>query len=92
MQSGRPLKKFQMLGVEEQGVRRTLLYAGVAKDEDNNADGNFSTDWINAIRQVAQKVPDARRRGARREAYSFVRRNDERRRQQRRWDFLSGLL
>ena len=40
-QSGRLLKKFQMLGVKERGMRRTLLYAAMTKDEDNNADGTF---------------------------------------------------
>lgn len=37
------LKKFQMLGVEKQGVRRTFLYDAMTSDEDNNADGIFST-------------------------------------------------
>lgn len=31
-----------MLGVEERGMRRTLLYAAMTNDEDNNADGTFS--------------------------------------------------
>ena len=48
-----------MQGVEEQGVRRTLLYAAMTRDEDNEADGDFSaackrktSDFI----QAAQKL------------------------------------
>jgi len=38
----RLLKKLQMLGVEERGMRRTLLYAAITRDDDNNADEAFS--------------------------------------------------
>lgn len=40
-ESGRLLKKVQMRGVEERDMRRTLLYASMTNDEDNNADGPF---------------------------------------------------
>jgi len=38
----RLLKKLHMRGVEEQGTRRTFLYAAVPRDDDNEADGDFS--------------------------------------------------
>ena len=37
----RLLKKLHMRGVEERGTRHTFLYAAVARDEDNNANGFF---------------------------------------------------
>jgi len=37
----RLLKKVQMQGVEEREMRRTLLYAAITSDDDNDADGNF---------------------------------------------------
>jgi hypothetical protein len=39
-----PLKKFSMRGVEERGVRRTLLYAVTARDDGDKAGGAFSFD------------------------------------------------
>ena len=37
----RLLKKLQMQGVEERGMRRTFRYAAVTRDEDNEAGGSF---------------------------------------------------
>ncbi len=37
----RLLKKLQMRGVEERGMRRTFLYVAITSDEDNKADGFF---------------------------------------------------
>ena len=39
--SDRLLKKLHMQGVEEQGMRRTSLYAAMTSDADNDADGLF---------------------------------------------------
>jgi len=33
-----------MLGVEEQVMRRTFLYAAMTRDDDDNADGFFFSD------------------------------------------------
>ena len=41
----RLLKKVQMQGVEEREMRRTLLYAAITSDDDNDADGPFSAVW-----------------------------------------------
>jgi hypothetical protein len=38
----RLLKKLQMQGVKEREMRRTLLYASIMSDADNDADGAFS--------------------------------------------------
>jgi hypothetical protein len=37
----RLLKKLQMQGVEERGMRRTFRYVAVTRDEDNEAGGLF---------------------------------------------------
>jgi hypothetical protein len=36
------LKKFQIRGFEERGMRRTFLYAAITSDEGNKVDGTFS--------------------------------------------------
>lgn len=35
-----------MLGVEERGMRRTLLYASITRDADNNADGELEAAYF----------------------------------------------
>jgi len=41
----RVLKKFQMRGVEERGMRRTFLYAAMTRNDDDNADGKLEATF-----------------------------------------------
>ncbi len=58
----RLLKKLQMQGVEERGMRRIFVYAAVTSDEDNAADGLF---------QQPAKDKNAKRRKAERAISPF---------------------